>query len=83
MPTLLGLFAIGNRMRGCSRKWRASSGSSGACPFFFFLSFLLIVNKHGTPCCGLHSLVSRALDILLDAFPVHLWTDYLSVALSL
>ena len=43
------------------------------------LKWRLIVNKHFTPCCGLHSLVSRALDVLLDAFPTHLWSDYLSM----
>ena len=43
------------------------------------LKWRLIVNKHYTPCCGLHSLVSRGLDILLDSFPRHLWSDYLSM----
>ena len=40
----------------------------------------LIVNKHSTPCCGLHSFISRAVDVLLDNFPIHLWTDYLSMS---
>ena len=40
----------------------------------------LIVNKHATPMCGLHSLTSRAVDVLLDCFPKHLWSDYLSMS---
>lgn len=59
--------------------WRIASISllpKWKCPG---LKWRLIVNKHFTPCCGLHSLVSRALDVLLDSFPVHLWSDYLSM----
>ena len=51
--------------------WRIASISllpKWKCPG---LKWRLIVNKHFTPCCGLHSLVSRALDVLLDSFPVH------------
>ena len=43
------------------------------------LKWRLIINKHATPCCALHSLVSKALDILLEAFPTHAVSDFLSV----
>ena len=63
-----------------SRKlWRIATVSvlpKWKCPG---LKWRLIINKHFTPCCGLHSLVSRALDVLLDGLPVHLWSDYLSI----
>ena len=39
----------------------------------------LIINKHATPCCYLHSVVSKAIDVLLDSFPMHLWSDFMSV----
>ena len=44
------------------------------------LKWRLIIRKHRTPCGALHSLVSRAIDVLLDNFPTHLWSDYLSMA---
>ena len=43
------------------------------------LRWRLIIQKHATPCCLLHSVVSRALDVLLDRFPHHLWSDFMSI----
>jgi hypothetical protein len=36
----------------------------------------MIINKHATPCSGLHSLVCRAIDTLLDHLPRDEWSDY-------
>ena len=42
------------------------------------IKWRLIINKRRTPCNRLHSLVSRAIDVALDHFPVELWSDFSS-----
>lgn len=44
------------------------------------MKWRLILDKHCTPCCGLHTWVSRAVDVALDAFPVELFSDLPAVS---
>ena len=79
IPGLPDHFAPALHSAVAKNLWRIASISllpKWKCPG---LKWRLIVNRHFTPCCGLHSLVSRALDVLLDSFLVHLWSGYLSM----
>ena len=35
----------------------------------------LVIYKHASPCNGLHSLISRAIDVCLDSFSKECWSD--------
>ena len=48
-----------------SPKWKAPG-----------MKWRLVIDKSHTPCNRLHSLICRALDVLLDAYPQHLWSDF-------
>ena len=39
----------------------------------------LLVDKHSTPCNGLHGIVSRAVDVVLNAMPKHMSSDLNSI----
>jgi len=39
----------------------------------------LLVNKRSTPCNGLHGIVSRVIDVVLNAMPKHMWSDLNSI----
>ena len=39
----------------------------------------VLVNKHFAPSSPLHTAVGRAIDVILDFYPAHLWTDFMSM----